>query len=112
MTAVPVRLALSAATAALAAVLLAGCGGEGSDVSCSLNDCTVTFDRGVDAQASILGVNVELVGVRDDQVTVKVADQEINVPVGSAQGQAEAGGLTFKVDEVTDSTVVMKVTRA
>lgn len=112
MTAVPVRLAVSAATAALAAVLLAGCGGEGSDVSCTLNDCTVTFDRGVDAQASILGVNVELVGVRDDQVTVKVADQEINVPAGSAEGQAEAGGLSFKVSEVTDSTVVMKVSKA
>jgi hypothetical protein len=111
MTAVPVRLAVSAATAALAAVLLAGCGGEGSDVSCSLDDCTVTFDRGVDAEASILGVNVELVGVRDDQVTVKVADQELDVPVGSAEASAEAGGLNFRVHEVTDSSVVMKVSR-
>jgi hypothetical protein len=112
MTTAPMRLAVSVATAALSAVLLAGCGGEGSDVSCSLNDCTVTFDRGVDAKASILGVNVELVGVRDDQVTVKVADQEINVPVGSAEGETQAGGLNFRVHEVTGSSVVMKVSRA
>jgi len=114
MTAVPRsrRLALAAASSALAAVLLAGCGGEDSNVSCSLNDCTVSFDRGVDANASILGVDVELVGVRDDQVTVKVADQQINVPAGDAQGEAEAGGLRFQVQEVTDSKVIMKVNRS
>jgi hypothetical protein len=108
----PARVALSAASAALAAVLLAGCGGDGSDVDCSLDSCNVTFDRGVDANASILGVDVELVGVQNDQVTVKVADQQVSVPVGDASGQTEAGGLRFEVQEVTDSKVVLKVTRA
>jgi hypothetical protein len=120
MTAVPVRpvsrrlgrIALAAASSALVAVLLAGCGDEGSNVSCSLDSCKVTFDRGVDAKASILGVDVELQGVRNDQVTVKVAGQEISVPVGTEQGQAEAGGLRFQVQEVTDSKVVMKVSKA
>jgi hypothetical protein len=112
MTAFPVRVAVSAASAALAAVLLAGCSGDGSDVSCSLDSCDVTFDRGVDANASVLGVDVELVGVQNDQVTVKVADKEINVPVGDAAGTAEAGGLRFDVQEVTDSKVVMKVSKA
>jgi hypothetical protein len=112
MTAFPVRVAVSAASAVLAAALLAGCGGDGSNVDCSLDSCDVTFDRGVDANASILGVDVELVGVQNDQVTVKVADQQINVPVGDASGQTEAGGLRFDVQEVTDSKVVMKVSKA
>jgi hypothetical protein len=120
MTAVPVRhaprprrLAAAAAASVLAAILLAGCGGDGSNVSCSLDtSCSVTFDRGVNAKASILGVDVELVGVQNDHVTVKVADQQVQVPVGDANGSAEAGGVRIQVQEVTDTKVVMKVSKA
>jgi hypothetical protein len=111
MTSLPLRLAVSAVSATLAGVLLTGCGGDGSDTDCSLDACVVTFDRGVDAETSILGVNAKLVGVRDNQVTVNVADQDINVPIGSSETEAESNGLHFRVQEVTDSKVVLKVSR-
>lgn len=95
---------------ALAGVTLTGCGGQGSDVSCSLDKCTVTFDRGVDASASLLGVDVKLKSVRDGQVTLDVGGQDVTVPVGG-DAQAQAGGLTFRVDSVTDDKVVVKVSR-
>jgi|tagenome__1003787_1003787.scaffolds.fasta_scaffold20867523_1 hypothetical protein len=111
MTSLRVRLAVCAVSATLASALLTGCGGDGVDTDCSLAACTVTFDRGVDAQTSILGVNVKLAGVRDNQVTVNVAGQDVDVPIGSTEAEAESNGLHFRVQEVTDSTVVLKVSR-
>jgi hypothetical protein len=34
------------------------------------------------------------------------------VPVGDANGSAEAGGVRIQVQEVTDTKVVMKVSKA
>src|SRR3954452_2486848 len=64
MIPVPLRLAVSAAGILLAGTALIGCGGgDDSDVSCSLDNCTVTFDRDPGAEASILGVDVKLAEV-------------------------------------------------
>jgi hypothetical protein len=111
-TAPRARIAGVIAAVALAVALVGGCSGEGSDVSCNLNACDVTLNRGVDAQASILGVDVELVGVQNDTVNLKVGGNELAVPVGGGDASAEAGGLRFKVVEVTDNAVVMKVSRS
>jgi hypothetical protein len=99
-----------AAALALGAALLGGCSSEGADVTCNLDNCTATFDRGVEAKASVLGVDVQLVGVQNDQVKLKVGDQEISVPAGG-QGQTEAGGLRIQVQEVTDSKVTLKISK-
>ncbi|HEU5159208.1 MAG TPA: hypothetical protein VFU43_19585 [Streptosporangiaceae bacterium] len=86
----------------------AGCGGQGTETQCSLSACTVTLDRGVDAEASILGMKVQLVGVKGSQVTLNVAGQEVTVPAG---GQTTAEGFNVAVQDVTQDTVVVKVSR-
>jgi hypothetical protein len=101
---------IAVAVAAVALGALSGCSGEGSDVSCSVNACTVTFDRGVDASASVLGIKVKLVEVKNGQVTVDVDGNQLTVPVdGSAQS---GGGISVSVQKVTDDQVVLQITKS
>ncbi|RAY16495.1 hypothetical protein DPM19_06415 [Actinomadura craniellae] len=88
---------------------VAGCSSEGAQTQCTLNDCTVTFNRGVDANASILGVKAELVGVQGNNVTLKVAGQQITVPVN---GEQQAEGFNIAVQSVTQDNVVVKISRS
>jgi len=104
---VRVVLSLLLATAGAA---LAGCSGDGADVSCNLESCTVTMDRGVDAKATVLGVEVKLLAVADEQLSLEVAGQKVSVPV-NATTSTEAGGLEVKVQKVTGDQVVLQVTR-
>ncbi len=104
------RFVIILLSALLGAGALAGCSGEGTDVSCNLNECTVTMDRGVDAQASVLGVDVKLVGVANDQVSLEVGGNKVSLPV-NATGATEVGGLSVSVQEVTGDQVVLKVTQ-
>ncbi|WP_425455294.1 hypothetical protein [Allorhizocola rhizosphaerae] len=90
-------------------VLLTACGGEGSNVDCGLDQCTVTFDRGVDASASVLGVEAKLVGAEGDKVTIEVAGEQLTLTVG--QPATEANGLNVSVESVTDSQVKIKIAR-
>lgn len=83
-----------------------GCGGQGTETTCTTSACTVTFDRGVDAEASILGIKVQLVGVKGDRVTLTVAGQRVTVPVG---GESQADGVNVAVQEVTEDKVVVRV---
>ncbi|MGH3390253.1 MAG: hypothetical protein ACRDOO_15400 [Actinomadura sp.] len=103
------RRALATALLALLAFgAAAGCGGEGSDTNCSINSCTVTFNRGVDASASILGIKAELVDVKGNQVTLKVGGQAVTVPVN---GEQQAEGFNIEVQSVTDENVVVKISQ-
>lgn len=105
----PVRRALAAASLSLIVGGLAtGCGGQGASTNCSLNSCTVTFDRGVDASASILGVKAELVGVQGQQVTLKIGGQQITVPL---DGQQQSDGFNVSVQSVTKDNVVVQISR-
>lgn len=85
---------------------VAACGGENSTTDCGVNSCTVTFDRGVDASASILGVKAELVKVQGQMVTLKVAGQTVTVPVGEGE---QAEGFNVSVQSVTKDNVVVKI---
>jgi hypothetical protein len=104
----PVRLGRALARTAglsllLSAAVLTGCSrGEGADVNCNLQECTVTFQRGVDASASVFGVEAELTGVQDDVVTLNIGGNTVTVPVG---GEAEG----INVREVTDEQVVVVI---
>jgi hypothetical protein len=69
----------------------------------------VTFDRGVEAHATILGVEARLVGAEGDQVTVEVAGERLSLTVG--QQAAEAGGFSVTLDSVTDEQVKIRVAR-
>ncbi|MEW2356628.1 hypothetical protein [Spirillospora sp. NPDC029432] len=84
----------------------AACGGEGTQTDCNLNSCTVTFDRGVEASASILGVKAELVSVQGQNVTMKIAGQQVTVPVGEGE---QADGFNVTVESVTKENVVVKI---
>lgn len=112
---------------ALAAVLLAatlavgGCasGADGSSgdsgaatatgTSCTLSGCTVVLQQGVDARASVLGVPVELVGVTGNEVTLKVANQQVSVPL-DPNSSANVAGLAVSVQSADKDKVVLKVT--
>ncbi|MGW4154200.1 hypothetical protein ACWEDF_13730 [Micromonospora chersina] len=94
---------------ALGIALLAGCSSENASTDCGLDACTVTFDRGVEASATILGVEAKLVGADGDQVTVEVAGEQLSLTVG--QQAAQAGGFSVTLDSVTDQQVVIRVAR-
>ncbi|KIR66057.1 hypothetical protein [Micromonospora haikouensis] len=97
------------ASLALGVALLAGCSSEGASTDCGLDACTVTFDRGVEASATILGVEAKLVGAQGDQVTVEVAGEQLSLTVG--QQATEVGGFAVTLDSVTDEQVKIRVSR-
>ncbi|MGW0247674.1 hypothetical protein ACWDYH_13665 [Nocardia goodfellowii] len=80
--------------------------GAGSKTECQLNGCTITFDRGVNAKASVLGIDAELVAVNGNTVTLKVGGQQVDVPVGESQ---PTDGFNVAVQEVTADKVVVKI---
>ncbi|MGD9526310.1 hypothetical protein [Pseudonocardia sp.] len=121
--------------AAAAALLLAGCGATGSTGStgntdstgtgtagstadtttssssatnCDLSGCTITFQRRGDGTVSVFGVNARLVSVDEGSARIEVAGRTIVVPVGST---TQAEGFTVGVERVTDTEVVVRVTR-
>jgi hypothetical protein len=100
------RLAAVLFAAVLAVGALAGCGGDNSNTDCNLNSCTITFERGVDASVSVLGIEAKLVSVQNSQATVEVAGQQVTVPVGQ---DAEAEGWNVSVQSITAEQVVVKI---
>jgi hypothetical protein len=99
-----------AAAGALGAALLAGCSSEGASTQCGLDQCTVTFDRGVEGSASVLGVDARFVGAQGDQVTIEVAGEQLTLTAG--QAATEVGGLSVSVASVTESQAVVRISRA
>jgi len=98
-----------AALLALLAITLGGataCGREDSQTHCSLVGCTVAFQRTGTAEISVLGVKAKLVGVEGDSARLEVAGQTVTVPVG---GEAAAGSFTVRVEQVTDTAVVVRI---
>jgi hypothetical protein len=104
------RLVAALVLMVLGTGLTAGCttSNEDATVSCTVSSCTATFDRGVNATASVLGVDVKLVAVDEHNVTVDVAGNQLLVPVNGSQ---QAGGLVVAVDKVTDKQVVLKLSK-
>jgi hypothetical protein len=103
MTRRPAALVLTALTAL---VLVAGCGGGGSNTECGLDGCTITFPRNGAAAVSVLGIEARLVGVNAGTAELEVAGQRVTVPVG---GETQADGFTVGVEQVTDTEVVVRV---
>lgn len=97
----------------LAVALLAGCGGSGGDgggtsTDCSLTGCEVTLDRGVDQEASILGVGVRLVDVTGDQATLEVGGQQVQLQVDQS---AQVAGFDVRLLRLTDQEAVVEISR-
>ena len=107
MTTLTRRFAAVAAAAVLALGGLSACSSD--NVECSTNACTVTFDRGVEAKSSVLGVDVKLLGVENGVVRLDVGGTTVSVPV---DGSTEAQGFDITVQKVTDSEVVVRIQTA
>lgn len=103
------RIARVATVAVLSLTLFTACQSEGADVNCGVDQCTVAFDRGVEANATVLGVEARLVSAEGDKVTVEVAGEQLTLTVGQA-GQ-EVSGLNVTVESITDSQVTLKISR-
>ena len=101
------RLASLFASAALGLAVLTGCSSD--NVDCSLDACTVTLDRTVDASASVLGVEAKFVSADAETATVEVAGEQIQLTKG--QQAVEVGGLQVSLDSITDSTVGIEIVR-
>ncbi|GLZ03671.1 hypothetical protein Acsp03_11380 [Actinomadura sp. NBRC 104412] len=102
----PVRRKLALLPLLLLPLGAAACSSENAETDCTINACTVTFNRGVDARASILGVEAELVSVQGQNVTMRIAGQQITVPVGEGE---QAEGFDISVQSVTKDNVVVKI---
>ncbi|MDG4766587.1 hypothetical protein O7632_21165 [Solwaraspora sp. WMMD406] len=103
------RLAGLAAALILGVALLTGCSSEGASTECGLDACTVTFDRGVQASANILGVEAKLIGSEADRVTVEIAGEQLTLTVG--EQATEVAGLAVSLQQVTESQVVVRIAR-
>lgn len=106
MTTPRTRLFAAVPIAALTLALMAGCSSD--NASCNGTTCTITFDRGVDAKASILGVDAELVSVEGQNVNLKIAGQPITVP---ANQDETSGNFNVKVTSVTKDNVVVTISQ-
>jgi ABC-type Fe3+-hydroxamate transport system substrate-binding protein len=106
-----VALLATPVLATLVLALGAGCSsdGKGASTSCSTTACTVTFDKGVNAEANILGIKAKLVGVQGSQVTAEVAGQRITVTAGAP---VTVGQVQVSVQEITSSKVTLKISQA
>jgi len=90
---------------------LAGCSAENASANCSsTSECTITFQRNADqAKISVLGVEISVVSADDSSVTLKVGGQQVTV---QRDASATVGGLTVNLTSITDSEIVVKVTRS
>lgn len=100
------RLLIAAPLLALALGTASACSSENTDCALASGTCTVTFDRGVDAKASVLGVEAELVKATDTDVTVKIGGQQVTVPLDSEQS---SGDFDIRVKEITQQNVVLEI---
>lgn len=104
-----VRLAGLFVALAIGSGALTGCGTQNTETECGLDSCLVTFDRGVEAEASVLGVRAKLVGADTDTVTVEVAGEQISLSTG--QQAADVGGLYVSLEAVNDQQAVVRIGR-
>lgn len=101
------RLAALFTTAALGLAVLTGCSND--NVDCSLDACTVTLDRTVNASASVLGVEAKFISADQNTVTLEVAGEQISLTKG--QQAVDVAGLQVSLDSITGETVGIQIAR-
>ncbi|MFD1371693.1 hypothetical protein [Actinoplanes sichuanensis] len=100
------RIAAAVASAVLGLGLLTGCG---DDVSCGLDQCTVTIARETNASVEVLGVEAKFVSADENTVTLDVAGEQIQVTKG--QQAVDVGGLQVSLTSVTQDDIQIQVSR-
>jgi hypothetical protein len=101
------RVAAALSSAALGLAFLSACSSD--NVSCGLDQCTVTIDREVNASASVLGVEAKFVSADANTVTLQVAGEQVTLTKG--QQAVDVAGLQVSLDSVTGDTVSFQVAR-
>ena len=101
------HLAALVSSAVLGLALLTGCSSD--NVSCGLDQCTVTIDRETNASASVLGVEAKFISADADTVTLDVAGEQISLTKG--QQAVEVGGLLVSLDSVTNDQIGQHISR-
>ncbi|MDY7087248.1 MAG: hypothetical protein SYR96_19290 [Actinomycetota bacterium] len=101
------RLALVLSSATLLGALLAGCSSD--NVSCGLDQCTVSIERETNASASFLGVEAKFISADANTVTLQVAGEQISLTKG--QQAVEVAGLQVSLDSVTQDRIGLQVSR-
>ncbi|AHH19110.1 hypothetical protein NONO_c43260 [Nocardia nova SH22a] len=81
--------------------------GAGTTTECKVEGCTITFERGVDAKANVLGLEAKLEAVEGNQVTLSVGGQKVTVPVG--ESGSTGNGARITVREVTQDQVIVDI---
>jgi len=87
--------------------LLSGCSND--NVSCGIDQCTVTIDRSVNASAEVLGVEAKFVSADSNTLTLEVAGEQIQLTKG--QQAVDVGGLQVSLDSITADKVSFQVSR-
>ena len=87
--------------------MLTGCGND--DVDCSLDACTVTLDRTVNAGASVLGVEAKFVSADENTVTLEVAGEQVQLTKG--RQAVDVGGLRVALDSIDADNITFRVSR-
>ena len=105
-TAAP-RIAALFTSAALGLALLTGCSSD--NVSCGLDQCTVTMDRSTSASASVLGVEAKFVSADANTVTLEVAGEQVQLTKG--QQAVNVAGLQVSLDSIPADQVGFVVSR-
>lgn len=100
------RLATVLASAAFGLTLLTGCG---DDVSCGLDQCTVTIQRETNASVEVLGVEAKFVSADENTVTLDIAGEQVQLTKG--QQAVDVGGLMVSLSSVTPDAVQVEVSR-
>ena len=100
------RVVAALASAAFGLALLTGCG---DDVSCGLDQCTVSIARETNASVNVLGVEAKFVSADENTVTLDVAGEQIQLTKG--QQAVEVAGLQVQLDSVTQDQVQIEVSR-
>ncbi|GAA2732101.1 hypothetical protein GCM10010439_49060 [Actinocorallia aurantiaca] len=100
------RLLLATPLLALALATTSACSSENTDCNVVEGKCTVTFDRGVNAKAEVLGVNAEFVSATDTAATLKIGGQQITVPL---EGEEASGEFNVRVQSITQEQVIVVI---
>jgi hypothetical protein len=100
------RIAAALASAALGLALLTGCS---DDVSCGLDQCTVTIARETNASVEVLGVEAKFISADDETVTLDIAGEQVQITKG--QQAVDVGGLQVSLSSVTQNDIKIEVSR-
>jgi outer membrane murein-binding lipoprotein Lpp len=87
--------------------LLTGCSND--NVSCGLDQCTVSIDKTVNASVNVLGVEAKFVSADANTATLDVAGERVQLTTG--QPAVDVAGLQVSLDGIDSDSVDVQISR-